>query len=157
MKLSAQEEYGLRCLLRLGSHQAVTGEGMTIPEISRSEGLSVSHVAKLMRILRIGEIVESVRGHTGGYRLSRPAGRISMDRVLAVLGGRIYDSSFCETHAEEGKLCTHFIGCSIRPLWHRVQAVVDRELSKITLEDLLGDVDPSLENAATDLLQITGV
>ena len=69
MKLSAQEEYGLRCLL----YMARSGEtkSHSIPEISRAEGLSVPNVAKLMRILRLGGLVASVRGQAGGYTLSR--------------------------------------------------------------------------------------
>ena len=67
MKLSAQEEYGLRCLLRL----AREGESssLTIPEISLSEGISNHYVAKLMRILRRGGFVRSARGQAGGYTL----------------------------------------------------------------------------------------
>jgi len=48
MKLTSQEEYGLRCLLRL----AREGESLTIPKISQKEGISNFYVAKLMRILR---------------------------------------------------------------------------------------------------------
>ena len=40
MKLSSQEEYGLRCLLQMGREKIRTGAGLTIAEISRSEGLS---------------------------------------------------------------------------------------------------------------------
>ncbi len=50
MKLSAQEEYGLRCLLRLGPQG--DGGSLTIPEISRTEGISPEYVAKLMRTTR---------------------------------------------------------------------------------------------------------
>lgn len=66
MKLSAQEEYGLRCLL----YMARNGESNnhSIPEISRAEGLSVPNVAKLMRILRLGGLVASVRGQAGDIR-----------------------------------------------------------------------------------------
>ena len=47
MKLTSQEEYGLRCLLRI----AREGEGgsLTIPKISQKEGISNFYVAKLMR------------------------------------------------------------------------------------------------------------
>ena len=69
MKLSAQEEYGLRCLLRLAG--AGEGQSLTIPEIGRAEALSIAYVAKLMRILRQGKFVKSVRGQTGGYTLAR--------------------------------------------------------------------------------------
>ena len=50
MKLSATEEYGLRCLLQLA--KCGDGRSLTIPEISRAEGLSVPNAAKLMRVLR---------------------------------------------------------------------------------------------------------
>src|SRR4051812_37389459 len=49
MKITAQEEYGLRCLLRLA--RAPDGS-LTLPEIADAEGLSVPHVAKLMAVLR---------------------------------------------------------------------------------------------------------
>ena len=73
MKLSAQEEYGLRCLLRLGAQG--DGGSLTIPEISRTEGISPEYVAKLMRILRQGGLVTSARGATGGYTLRAPQSR----------------------------------------------------------------------------------
>ena len=65
MKLSAGEEYGLRCLLQIGRRQKETGDGLSIPEISQIEGLSIPNVAKLMRLLRMGGFVESVRGQSG--------------------------------------------------------------------------------------------
>ena len=46
MKLSSQEEYGLRCLVQLGRH--ADGRVLTLPELSRLEGVSVPHVAKIM-------------------------------------------------------------------------------------------------------------
>ena len=50
MKLSSQEEYGLRCLLQV----ARSGESLTIAELSRLEGISSPNVAKILRILRRG-------------------------------------------------------------------------------------------------------
>jgi Rrf2 family protein len=137
MKLSAQEEYGLRCLLQVARH-APEGS-LTIPEIARLESLSIPHVAKLMRLLRRGGFVQSVRGQAGGYRLARPPAQINVGEVLAWLGGRLFDLSFCSVHSGVAKLCTHSIDCSIRSLWRSVQFVVDEVLGKVTLADLLGD------------------
>jgi Rrf2 family protein len=130
MKLSAQEEYGLRCLLQVARYDP-TGS-LTIPEIARMEGLSIPHVAKLMRLLRRGGFVKSVRGQAGGYRLARTPVQINIGEVLAWLGGRLF------IHAGMAKLCTHSVDCSIRSLWGSVQVVVDNMLSKVTLADLLG-------------------
>jgi Rrf2 family protein len=136
MKLSSQEEYGLRCLLQVARH-APEGS-MTIPEIARIEGLSIPHVAKLMRQLRRGGFVKSVRGQSGGYKLARPPAHINIGEVLAWLGGRLFEPSFCTMHSGVAKLCTHSVDCSIRSLWQSVQLVVDQMLGKVTLHDLLG-------------------
>lgn len=137
MKLSAQEEYGLRCLL----HLARCGEGssLTIPEISRAEGLSVPNVAKLMRLLRLGGLVQSARGQAGGYMLARPAREISVAAVLDLLGGPLFGPNFCERHSGKERVCTHSVDCSLRSLWSSVQIVLGEILEKTTLADLLCD------------------
>jgi Rrf2 family protein len=156
MKLSAQEEYGLRCLLQVARHDP---EGsLTIPEIARMEGLSIPHVAKLMRLLRRGGFVKSVRGQAGGYRLARAPVQINVGEVLAWLGGRLFDPSFCSIHAGMAKLCTHSVDCSIRSLWRSVQLVVDQMLGKVTLADLLGNecrVTSWINDRRQDLLPVT--
>ena len=135
MKLSSQEEYGLRCLLRVGREGA--DGSVTIPELSRSEGITEPNVAKMMRILRQGGFVQSTRGQAGGYSLARPAAEINLGEALACLGGRLYEPSFCESHRGVERLCTHMPDCSIRSVWRMVQHAVDQVLGKITVKDLL--------------------
>ena len=65
MKFTTQEEYGLRCLLQLG-FAFQKGIGLTIPELSKREGISEHNVAKTLRKLRLGGFLESERGKTGG-------------------------------------------------------------------------------------------
>jgi Rrf2 family protein len=135
MKLSAQEEYGLRCLLRLGTQPA--GDPLTIAELSRLEGISAPNVAKMLRVLRRGKLVLSARGKDGGYTLARAADQIGVGEALAVLGGRIFDTRFCERHSGATALCTHMPDCSIRSVWRRLQEAVDGVLDRLTLKDLL--------------------
>ena len=135
MKFSSQEEYGLRCLLRIGKAEP---KGLTIPEISEMEGMSTAHVGKLLRILRLGEIIESERGQNGGYRLARPAEEILISDVLTALGGRLFEANFCQDHSGVATICTNSIDCSVRSLWSTIQNMLDGLLSKITLKDLLG-------------------
>lgn len=135
MKLSAQEEYGLRCLL----YMARNGEtkSHSIPEISRAEGLSVPNVAKLMRILRLGGLVASVRGQAGGYTLSKPADAVSVADILSLLGGSFFNPHFCDRHSGLERSCAHSGECSLRLLWGTVQKSLDSILTKTTLRDLL--------------------
>ena len=152
MKFSTQEEYVLRLLLRIGKDHS--GNGMTIPELSQLEGLSDSNVGKILRILRISGFVESSRGQTGGYKLSRPTNEILVGDVLTSLGGKLYESSFCDLHSGVENICTNTIDCSIRSLWKTVQTMLDGLLSKITLQDLLGSeqqVEILVSNISEDL------
>ena len=153
MHFSSQEEYGLRCLLRL----AAAGEGasLTIPEISQAEGLSTSNVAKMMRILREGGLVESERGQAGGYRLARPAEDVRASEALAVLGGKFYEGEFCEKHSGSEDACTHTVDCSIRSLWRAVQTVVDQVLSSTTLRDLVRS-EEQMDRFVDNLVVIAG-
>ena len=137
MKLSAQEEYGLRCLLHIARRSE--DASLTIPEISKAEGLSQPYVAKLMRILRRGGFVKSVRGQAGGYTLSRPPERITVGEALDALGGRIYEADFCDRYAGVGKICNHAVDCGVRSLWRAIQEAVDQVASRTTLKDLLAD------------------
>ena len=74
MKISAQEEYGLRCLLQLARAETM-GESLTLPQLGRLEGISTANAGKLMWILSKARLVQSTRGIKGGYSLSRPASR----------------------------------------------------------------------------------
>jgi Rrf2 family protein len=133
MKLSAQEEYGLRCLLQLARRDG----SLTLPELAKLEGISVAHAGKLMRLLRKGGFVTATRGQSGGYALARSADAVMIGEVLAVLGGRFFDAEFCDRHAGVARSCTHLPDCSIRPVLRQLQDVVDDVLGQLPLASLL--------------------
>lgn len=136
MKFSTQEEYGLRCLLRISKSDSPNG--LTIPEISQLEGLSTANVGKILRLLRLGGFIESARGQTGGYKLSRPSEEIIIGEVLEALGGKLFQDNFCNDHSGIEMICTNSIDCAIRSLWKTIQNLLDGVLSKMTLHDLIG-------------------
>ena len=139
MKVSAQEEYGLRCILQIARHQrSGRANPLTLAEIAREEGLTVPHVAKLIRTLRKAGLVKSVLGRTGGYSLSRSGDKVSVAEVLAALGGgRLYDTSYCDRHAGDLKVCTHMGDCSIRSLWGVLEDLLERVLRRTMLSELI--------------------
>jgi len=136
MKISSQDEYGLRILLRIG--RADTEKGLSIPQLSELEGLSVAYVGKLTRILRLAGFIESTRGQKGGYILSKPVEEIKINDVLNALGGRLFDEEFCGGFSGKNNFCTNSVDCSVRSLWKIVQYAVDHLLETITLSDLIG-------------------
>ncbi|MDA0333733.1 MAG: Rrf2 family transcriptional regulator [bacterium] len=140
MKLSAQEEYGLRCLLQVARQPQ--GQSVTIPEIADAEGVSPHNVARYLGALRKGGIIGSERGQHGGYTLAREPSSIVVAEVLAALGDPLYDPSFCNHFTGAGDTCQHTaVDCSIRGLWMQVQNAVDDVLARINLQQLLDAAD----------------
>ena len=133
MKITAQEEYGLRILIRIAKNE----QGMSIPQLSEAEGLSDHYVAKLTRLLRIAGFINSTPGYKGGYMLAVPAQNININKVLKALGGALFDNEFCGLHTGSLKLCTNSVECSARSLWQMVQFNLDQLLDRITLHDLV--------------------
>ena len=156
MKVTAQEEYGLRCLLQVAAH--TTAEPITLNEIATREGMSVPHVAKLMGLLRQSGLVESVRGRSGGYILTRPAQRISLFDVLTGLGERIFDAEYCDRfHTADDQACVHSSDCSIRSVWSRVESIVSDVLRQTTVEDLLRFEEAALQRSLDDRTRLSSM
>ena len=152
MKLTSQEEYGLRCILSLARREAqdaalvridATGRAagnapLSIGQIAELESLSTEYAGKLMGILCRSGLVESVRGRHGGYRLARPASSISVSEVLATLGDKLYrPTETCDRFSGDSSFCVHSNTCSIRSLWSGLQLLLDWVLSRTTLHDLV--------------------
>lgn len=69
--------------------------------------------------------------------MSRPAHKIVLSEVLNSLGGRLFETGFCESHSGQRKICKHSTDCSPRILWRTVQVAVDQVLERTTLQYLL--------------------
>src|SRR5687767_10253464 len=97
MKISSQDEYGLRILLQIA--KAHPEEGLSLPQISELENISQAYAAKITRLLRMSGFIQSIRGHKGGYILAKSAEEIKINHVLKSTGGAIYDEKFCGQHS----------------------------------------------------------
>lgn len=136
MKISAHEEYGLRCLVQLARAEA-DGASLTLPQIAEREGLSVANAGKLMWIMSKAGLVQSQRGANGGYTLARPASEIRLNEVIRVLDEDTVDR-FCQTHTGVLDTCIHTSDCGIRPVIVGLHEIVQSALSEITLAQLIG-------------------
>ncbi len=137
MKITAVEEYGLRCLMRVAEEQE--GEPVSAQAIAELEGLSVSYTQKLMRILSLADLVESRRGAHGGFVLARSSEEITLGDAIRALGGIFDVEEICDRHTGEMETCAHQCHCTIRPVWSYISRFVVETLDGITLSDLMHD------------------
>src|ERR1051325_1076250 len=149
MKITAQEEYGLRCLLRLA--KAESGSS-TLPEVAAAEGLSRPYVAKLCSVLRHANLLDSVRGRSGGYKLAKPAEEIGLGSLLLILGEPLFEETeYCTKHAgteAPNGVCLNHSTCTLKSLWQTLEHWIRHTLDQITLAALIQN-----EGRVTDLLR----
>jgi Rrf2 family protein len=136
MNVSALEEYGLRCAVRLAA--LGPSETLSAPEIAESEGLSVEYVSKFMLLLKRAELVRTVRGINGGFALSKTPAEISLKEVFDALNSKRQDAvDFCSSFSGKSDVCTRSASCSIRPFWKILSSYIEEFTREMTLQDLL--------------------
>lgn len=137
MKITAQEEYGLRCLLQLA--KVPQGQLVSVKEIAANEGISSAYAEKLLRFLAKAGLVHSMRGVKGGYVLNRPPAQVTLGEVVRAMGTMESTDHICSSFTGNGEICVHFSNCGIRSAWSGLTNYIQSFLDKTTLENLLGD------------------
>ncbi len=151
MKITALEEYGLRCmtqLARLDENQAIT-----LPEISKLENLSHPYAVKVMALLRKGGLVSAERGRNGGYTLTRQPSNIFLDEIFIVLGEQAFGNHHCIRYSDDDDDCIHHSNCSVRDVWITMGGFINQFLKSVTLADLV-DGQVSRRNFVESLREV---
>ena len=137
MRILAQEEYGLRCLLRVAQYKE--DGALAQAKIAEAEGLSPEYAGNLLGQLRRGGFLTATRGPGGGYRLARSPGEISVWAVIEALDGPLLPEGFCDCHTGRQRECVRLSDCALRALWSAASEAVRRVLEAVTVADLLRD------------------
>lgn len=135
MKISSTEEYGLRCLLRVGRSHGQ--DPVSAQAVADGEGLSLPYTQKLLRILTQSELIEARRGAQGGYVLSRDPSQIFLGDAIRAFGGMIELDHICESHTGNNQQCSNAQNCSLRPVWSYLSEFVVRTFDSIPLSLLM--------------------
>ncbi len=143
MKVSAQEEYGLRCLLQLA--RLSPGESLTLGQIAEGEGISQANAGKLMWLLNKAGLVASTRGTKGGYSLARSAEEIHLSDIIKVLDEDMLEGH-CKSYTGLQEICVHTGDCGIRPVLISLHEIVQSALERITLAQLT-DTESNVDQA----------
>ncbi len=135
MKITALEEYGLRCMMQLAF--ADSDRPVTVAFVAEREGLTTEYAGKLLNLLRQAGLVDSIRGRHGGFVLTRTAAEINLADIVRALSSELFDAEYCERHSGAEEVCVHQNGCSLRPIWTTISEIVSQTLEAFTLMDLM--------------------
>jgi Rrf2 family iron-sulfur cluster assembly transcriptional regulator len=135
MKLSTKGRYAMVALVDIALQPS--GSVVTLSEVSRRQDISLPYLEQLFVKLRRAQLVISVRGPGGGYRLARPASEIRVSDVLAAVDETV-DAMHKGAGASGGASGSRAQSLSNR-LWEGLSAHVYVFLHQTRLSDVAGN------------------
>lgn len=141
MKISTKGRYGLRAMVDIALHDEA--EAVSISSISERQGISVSYLEQLLAKLRKAELIKSIRGAQGGYRLNLPPQEITVGSVLRALEGDLRPVNCAELMDEGGCESANF--CLTKYVWQKMNDSINETVNRISIQELMNEakVSPS--------------
>jgi Rrf2 family protein len=120
---------------------AKSGAGKAVPlsAIAERQHISLAYLEQLFANLRRAGLVESERGRAGGYRLSRPAERISVAEIMRAVEEEI---RMTRCAGEDAAPCIPGRRCLTHGLWDALGEQIAWFLEHVTLEEVIGGIAP---------------
>lgn len=131
MQLTKGVEYAIEGVLYLARQGR--DEPALIRDISRATAIPETFLSKIFQRLATKGLIRSRRGFRGGFRLARPARRITLREIVEALQGPIEFHQCLDHLKERGRRHR----CNVRRVFASVQNKVSSILEQITLEDML--------------------
>ena len=132
MIVSTKGRYALRVMVCFA--QKAPGEFVPLKEIAEKEGISQKYLETIMTTLSKAGFVDAVHGKGGGYRLNRSPKEYTVGSILKLTEGSLAAVS-CTTQGPSA--CSRSTCCQTKPMWEKLDAMIDSFFEGITLADLL--------------------
>ena len=132
MIVSTKGRYALRVMVHFALHGG--GDYIPLKEIAESEQISQKYLESIMATLSKAGFVDAVHGKGGGYRLNREPKDYTVGSILKLTEGSLAAVS-CTTQGPAA--CSRASCCQTKPMWEKLDAMIDEFFEGITLADLL--------------------
>jgi Rrf2 family iron-sulfur cluster assembly transcriptional regulator len=130
MKLTTKGRYAVTAMLDLALRY--DKGAVTLADIAKRQGISLSYLEQLFAKLRRSGLVDSVRGPGGGYTLAMEPNKISVAEIIVAINENI-DATRCGGE----KNCHGDETCLTHQLWEDLSTRIHEFLNGITLGDLV--------------------
>lgn len=134
MIVSTKGRYALRVMVNFA--QRGGDEYVPLKEIAEQEGISQKYLESIMTTLSKAGYVDAVHGKGGGYRLNRAPKDYTVGGILKLTEGSL---SAVSCTSQGAAACARTECCQAKPMWDRLDKLIDDFFEGITLEDLLSE------------------
>ncbi len=132
MNVSARTEYACLALLELALHYE-TGQPVRVRDVADAHGIPPQFLVQILLQLKAAGIVASTRGASGGYRLVREPGELSLGEAMSVMEGP-------PPGADKNAAVDTPLARALRQTWQHAAAAERKLLESTSFADLIQDV-----------------
>ena len=136
MIVSTKGRYALRVMVCFA--QRGREEYIPLKEIAESEGISQKYLESIMSVLSKAGFLDAVHGKGGGYRLNREPENYTIGSILKLTEGGL---SAVSCTSQGAAACSRTECCQAKPMWDRLDKMIDDFFEGITLADLLKETE----------------
>ncbi len=133
MMVSTKGRYALRVMLDIAENS--NGGYLSLRDVAQRQEISMKYLESIVASLCRNQLLESLRGKTGGYRLANPLESYTVGQVLKATEGSMAPVS-CLTG--DTCACGRAEHCVTLPVWKGLDAVIDQYLESVSLVSMLG-------------------
>ncbi len=135
MRISSKGRYGLAAMLHMAVY-ARSNECITIISISEQLGISKIYLEQVFALLKRAELVVSIKGAQGGYKLARPADQINAGDILRAAETSLFEKTEASVTGDAAAIEQALDSL----VWVPLDAAAAELLDSITLEQLASHV-----------------
>ena len=132
MMISTKGRYALRVMIDLAQNSK--DNYASLKDVAKRQNISMKYLEMIVSMLNKGNIVKSLRGKSGGYKLAKDPKDYTVGSILKLTEKTLAPVMCIEEGPEH---CERSQDCITLPLWQKLDHVINDYLDNVTLEDLI--------------------
>lgn len=140
MKISTKGRYALRVMLDIAMHD--DGKFIPLKDIAMRQELTVKYLEQIISLLNKAGYLHSLRGNTGGYRLTKHPNEYIVGDILRTTEGDLAPIACLKNN----NYCIRSNECITLPFWQGLDKVIKEYVDSVTLQDLINQANNQVNN-----------
>lgn len=141
MKISTKGRYALRVMLDIAMHD--DGKFIPLKDIAMRQELTVKYLEQIISLLNKAGYLQSLRGNSGGYRLTKRPDEYIIGDILRITEGDLAPVACLKDHNNH---CSRSNECIALPFWQGLDKVIKEYVDSVTLQDLIDQASNQVNN-----------
>lgn len=133
MKISSKGRYAVRLVVDIAKQS--NEEFVSLKDVSLRQEISIKFLEQISRLLVKNNILVSGRGAMGGYKLSRPANKITVAQILEITN----DLTITTCTGDENHKCPRCNKCESFNCWEKLNFLISSYLNSVNIEQLVNE------------------